>query len=677
MSRISQAVVISLAFFLGSNNAAAVGLLPVPTLAGAEIGADAQDDPVNFWVVYSYTVTNPVGNTGEIWRLKIDVLDPANEIPFASAGLTIPQGASQIAFPDLMERLRPFAQISPTPVRPFENIVPFGQNAPPGWSGGLGLDGFASFHSSDNVPNIVPGSSLAGFQLLSYGVPTIREAQVVPLWMHVVGDHDEAPDEDVLQAGAIERSLPRSFLTLGPSGVSPQSAGHWNQLRDDLATAIKLGWIVDPKLAGTLTAQLASAREAFEASDSTLVNVRVQQLIDTISNSTPAQRNAEAHALVLLNARRLFDSIPRGFEPAITLAPKGAERSIGERHVVTVTLLNRADNNNPLVGERIEVRVDRGDNVGVVVVDAQTDDKGVATFEYEGGAIGIDKLQAEFCFAGCEGVVRDYGEVAWTGGADLTVPLFSPPLLMTESGRSFFVNEETQNVGNVPSLPSVTRYYISPTEPVDPQTARVVGERNVPALQPGETSDVSQQTLTIPSGLPPGTYSLAACADANQAVTELREENNCSFSELRGRQLVVVPMEQPSNRPPDCTNAAPSVATLWPPNHRLVNVSVLGVTDPDGDPVTVTIASITQDEPVNGLGDGDTSPDGFGLGTAQAQLRAERSGIGNGRVYRVSFTAADGTGGSCAAAVAVGVPHDMGKGSTPIDDGQTFNSTLP
>ncbi len=322
MSRISAAVVTLLSFLLGPNNAAAVGMLPVPTLAGAEVRADAQFDSINFWYVYSYTVTNPVGNTGEIWRLKIDLLDPANEIPFASAGLTIPQGTGQIAFPDLMERLRPFTQISPTPVRPFENIVPFGQNAPAGWNGGLGLDGFASFHSSDDVPNIVPGSSLAGFQLLSYGVPSIKEAQVIPLWMHVVGDHDEAPDEDVLQAGAIERSLPRSLLTLGPSGVSPQSAGHWNQLRDDLANAIKLGWIVDPKLADTLTAQLASAREAFDASDSTLVNVRVQQLIDTISISTPAQRNAEAHALVLLNARRLFDSIPRGFEPTIRHQPQ-------------------------------------------------------------------------------------------------------------------------------------------------------------------------------------------------------------------------------------------------------------------------------------------------------------------------------------------------------------------
>ena len=88
------------------------------------------------------------------------------------------------------------------------------------------------------------------------------------------------------------------------------------------------------------------------------------------------------------------------------------------------------------------------------------------------------------------------------------------------------------------------------------------------------------------------------------------------------------------------------------------------------------ITGITQDEPVNGLGDGDTAPDGYGIGTIQAQVRAERSGTGNGRVYAISFTADDGNGGSCSGKVRVSVPHDQGKGSVPVDDGQNYNSTL-
>jgi uncharacterized delta-60 repeat protein len=131
------------------------------------------------------------------------------------------------------------------------------------------------------------------------------------------------------------------------------------------------------------------------------------------------------------------------------------------------------------------------------------------------------------------------------------------------------------------------------------------------------------------------------------------------------------------NRPPDCSLAEASVSLLWPPNHSLQDVSILGVSDPDGDTVTITITGITQDEPTHGLGQGDSGPDGFGVGSSEAKLRAERSGSGNGRVYVIQFSASDGQGGVCSGSVAVGVPHDQGKGSTPVDDGQLFDSTVP
>ena len=36
------------------------------------------------------------------------------------------------------------------------------------------------------------------------------------------------------------------------------------------------------------------------------------------------------------------------------------------------------------------------------------------------------------------------------------------------------------------------------------------------------------------------------------------------------------------NEPSDCSEAAPSIDTIWPPNHKFVPVNILGVTDPDG-----------------------------------------------------------------------------------------------
>jgi hypothetical protein len=55
-------------------------------------------------------------------------------------------------------------------------------------------------------------------------------------------------------------------------------------------------------------------------------------------------------------------------------------------------------------------------------------------------------------------------------------------------------------------------------------------------------------------------------------------------------------------------------------------------------------------------------------------LRAERSGIGNGRVYEIRFTADDGHGGRCTGSVQVKVLKGWAH---PIDDGQKYDSTRP
>ena len=132
------------------------------------------------------------------------------------------------------------------------------------------------------------------------------------------------------------------------------------------------------------------------------------------------------------------------------------------------------------------------------------------------------------------------------------------------------------------------------------------------------------------------------------------------------------------NSNPVCSGATPSRSVLWPPNHAMVPITVGGVTDAEGDTVTTTITGIRQDEVVDGPGDGATRPDGAGVGTGTASVRAERAGTprapGDGRVYHVAFTAADGNGGTCTGTVKVGVPHDQ-RGRAAVDGGPLYDST--
>jgi hypothetical protein len=129
-----------------------------------------------------------------------------------------------------------------------------------------------------------------------------------------------------------------------------------------------------------------------------------------------------------------------------------------------------------------------------------------------------------------------------------------------------------------------------------------------------------------------------------------------------------------ANQPPSCGLAQASSNPLWPPNHKLVSVAVQGVSDPEDRDVRITITGVTQNEPLNGLGDGDTAPDAV-LQGASVLLRAERSGLGTGRIYTVTFSAIDTQGAACAGSIAVCVPHDRGTNACS-DTGLRYNSLV-
>ncbi len=293
--------------------ASAVGLMPTPILKNARITADAAFDQVAGTYTYSYTVSNPASNTGEIWDIKIDVSADASTNGMANRtwGLTLPSGIVREDFATaLSDRVATNNHLSePWPLQ-VQTIVPFGANVPPGWFGDLGIDSIVSFTSDDNTPNIAPGSKLGGFQLISYGAPTIRNVQLIPLWMHIVVDHDATSEADLLAAGQVERDIIFHTVSLGPSGVSYGTFAHWNQLRDDLVRAIQLGWIIDPALATSLTTQLATARQAMDAKDSFTAKTLLRPLLDTISKSLPTQRTSEGYALVYLNVQSLINNTP-------------------------------------------------------------------------------------------------------------------------------------------------------------------------------------------------------------------------------------------------------------------------------------------------------------------------------------------------------------------------------
>jgi hypothetical protein len=110
---------------------------------------------------------------------------------------------------------------------------------------------------------------------------------------------------------------------------------------------------------------------------------------------------------------------------------------------------------------------------------------------------------------------------------------------------------------------------------------------------------------------------------------------------------------------------------LWPPNHKMVPITVT-VTANDGcDPSPVfALKSITMNEGEvtntydpnydDTVGDDDTMNDiVVDPDDGSISLRAERSGTGEGRVYTITYSATDASGNATTASATVTVPHNQ------------------
>ena len=120
---------------------------------------------------------------------------------------------------------------------------------------------------------------------------------------------------------------------------------------------------------------------------------------------------------------------------------------------------------------------------------------------------------------------------------------------------------------------------------------------------------------------------------------------------------------------------------MWPPNHKYSTVKVTDLVASAADNCggvslgNVKISGVTSDEPNNSGGDGNTTNDiVIAPDCKSVQLRAERKGNGNGRVYTSTFKVSDASGNVGTATAKVTVPHSQ-NGAPALNDGPAY--TVP
>ncbi len=120
---------------------------------------------------------------------------------------------------------------------------------------------------------------------------------------------------------------------------------------------------------------------------------------------------------------------------------------------------------------------------------------------------------------------------------------------------------------------------------------------------------------------------------------------------------------------------------LWPPNHKYITVSLadcgIGVQDVCNGSLSLSAAQaaitcVSSDEVEDTTGDGKTNKDIIVVNGTTVQLRAERAGNQDGRVYSIGFAVKDGSGNVTNGTCKVTVPHSQGPKGIAVDSGAKY-----
>jgi len=111
--------------------------------------------------------------------------------------------------------------------------------------------------------------------------------------------------------------------------------------------------------------------------------------------------------------------------------------------------------------------------------------------------------------------------------------------------------------------------------------------------------------------------------------------------------------------PPVISGLPGADCSLFPPNHKLVDVATVTASDVLSGLAAFDVSGTSNETP--SPGEADIVITGSNLDPRDVQLRVERLGSGTGRVYTLTATATDVAGNIATSTATCVVPHDQGK----------------
>jgi uncharacterized repeat protein (TIGR01451 family) len=192
---------------------------------------------------------------------------------------------------------------------------------------------------------------------------------------------------------------------------------------------------------------------------------------------------------------------------------------------------------------------------------------------------------------------------------------------------------------------------------------------------PGQCSAAVTYAVTASDNCPgSGT---PVCSPASGSVFPLGVTTvSCSVADAAGNTSTCSFTVRVNDTQAPVINVQTQPLALWPPNHkyRTVNVTELVISASDGcDPSvninSVVIEKVTSDEP--GPANNDIV---IAANCKSVNLRRERDGGGDGRVYTITFRVRDAAGNTTTATAKVTIPHSN-NGNPAVDSGISYTVT--
>jgi hypothetical protein len=164
-------------------------------------------------------------------------------------------------------------------------------------------------------------------------------------------------------------------------------------------------------------------------------------------------------------------------------------------------------------------------------------------------------------------------------------------------------------------------------------------------------------TVTFPDSTSTGSCGVLTTSPASGSFFPVGTTTVTTTSTSGASNSFTVTVNDPES--PNVSAATASPKTLWPPEHQMIPITV-NYTATDNCSVGCVL-SVTSNEAINGLGDGDTAPDWQIVDAHHLLLRSERSGKGSGRIYTITVTCTDPAGNRVVRTTTVTVPKSQGK----------------